>query len=254
MKTIEDLEKIGFRNIGYWFINDKDKLQFEIFNSNDLLISHLLYSFESNSIVKYIGITETSLKQRFGNYKSGSLSTSGSTNRNVYRKIYETITNGFKVNIWMLKENAPCNFKGFEISLATGIEKSLIREFDLKENLWNSRGTKNGLIINKKQSKIIDTDTIMEKDKTQLKLGIEARKGWLIFKNDVNDILPEESTHMEIFYKDLVIKGCRFTRSQNNKKINGGYELKRIFETDFKELENVKVTILGNKAVRIEKI
>ena len=135
MKTIENLVEIGFFKVGYWYINNNDKLSFEINDILNLNINHLLYSFESNSIVKYIGSTEQTLKERLNNYKNGYNKSSGSTNQKVYNKIIDTLKDGFTVNIWILKDKAPCTFKGYEISLATGIEKSLIKEFNLKENL-----------------------------------------------------------------------------------------------------------------------
>lgn len=254
MKTVKDLEKIGFKNIGYWFIDLKNKLQYKINDNLNLTESHLLYSFESNSIVKYIGITEQTLKERLSNYKNGYNKTSGSTNKKVYSKIFKTLENGFTVNIWLLKDDAPCTFKGYEISLATGIEKSLIKDFNLKENLWNSRGTK--ITSNSKSVQILNNSyTLNIKNyETILKLGKFAREGWLVFKKDDELYLPYESTHMNIIYKNIVIEGCRFTRSFNNKKINGGYELIKIFENDFKKENFVKVIILSNNEVKIEKI
>lgn len=254
MKTVEDLEKIGFKKIGYWFIDNKNKLQYQIDNFENLSKDHLLYSFESDLIVKYIGITEKTIKERLGNYKNGSSKSAGSTNRNVYNNIFETILNGFKINIWILKENATCDFHGYEISLATGIEKSLIKEFDLKENLWNSRGTRRNKATNNYKKENDKYLLSQQSNQTILKLGSEARKGWLIFKKEIDDKLPEVSSQMSICYNDKIINGCRFTRSLSNKKINGGYDLKKIFENDFKNQDFVKVTIINSSSVKIEKV
>lgn len=254
MKTIEDLEKIGFKKIGYWYIDNKNKLQYQVDNIDNLSKDHLLYSFESNLNVKYIGITEKTIKERLGNYKNGSSKSAGSTNRNVYNKIFETILNGFKINIWILKENASCDFYGYEISLATGIEKSLIKEFDLKENLWNSRGTSRGKTTNYMTKENDEFLISQQSNQTILKLGREARKGWLIFKKEIDEKLPEVSSQMSICYNDKIINGCRFTRSFSNKKINGGYDLKKIFENDFKNEDFVKVSIINVNTVKIEKV
>ena len=252
MKAIEELKRIGFRKVGHWIIDAKNRIHYEIYDKIDLDLSHLLYSFESNSVVKYIGITETTLKQRLDNYKSGITKKSGSTNSKVYNKIHDTISSGFMINIWILKESAKCDYFGYEISLATGIEKSLIKAFDLKENLWNSRGTNNN-----QNTKIVKTamknNLKNENYQTILRLGKYAREGWLMFKNEDELYLPIESTHMNIIYKSIKIEGCRFTRSFKNKKINGGYELRKIFEDDFKNENYVKVTILKNNEVKIEK-
>lgn len=254
MKTIEDLVEIGFFKVGYWYIDSNNKLSFEITDIINLNINHLLYSFESNSIVKYIGITEQTLKERLNNYKNGYNKSAGSTNQKVYNKIIDTLKEGFTINIWILKDKAPCTFKGYEISLATGIEKSLIKEFNSKENLWNSRGTNKVKIQSVKNSELTNKYGDMNQNETILNIGVESRKGWLLFKNDVDTFLPTISCHMDIYYNNIIIKGCRFTRSINNKKINGGYELKKIFEEDFFKNNKVKVIIIDKVKVKIEKI
>lgn len=256
MKSIKDLEKVGFQNVGNWIINQSNKLEF-IININDMLnLNHLLYAFEANSIVKYIGITEKTLKERLRNYKGGHTAKSGSTNKNVYSNIFDTLKAGFTVNIYILKENAPCDFMGFEISLATGIEKSLIKEFDLKEELWNIRGTNKKHIIKQDTNQMSDkkTNDILSQNETILKLGKEAMKGWLLFKQDVDKILPLKSRHMNILYSGGIISNCRFTRSDGNKKINGGFELKKYFEENFTIGESIFVKILKNNEVKIEKL
>lgn len=143
-KTIEDLKNIGFVYVGNWKINQDNKIYFDI-NAEYLNENHLLYAFEVNSIVKYIGITENTFGNRMTLYKSGhNEKSSGSTNKNVHNQIKELLESKKSVNIYLLKADAPCNFKGYEISLATGIEKSLIKAFDFEQNLWNKRGSKKG--------------------------------------------------------------------------------------------------------------
>ncbi len=256
MKDIKDLEKINFIKVGYWYLNNTQKLDFNITDPLHLQESHLLYAFESNLIVKYIGITETTLKKRLTNYKNGNSKSSGSTNKNLYKNISETLKKGYTVNIWMLKETAPCKFFEYEISLATGIEKSLIKVFDLKENLWNKRGTITEKSIKNSSNSMAKNNLIykLKQNEAIYKLGIETRKGWILFRNDLNDLLPQTSSHMDIHFKNKTIEGCRFTRSSDNKKINGGYDLFKIFEEDFKNDTEYKVTIIDEKSIKIDKI
>ena len=163
-KTIEDLKNIGFWYVGYWIKNDKDKLNYQI-NKEDLIKENLLYAFESDSIVRYIGITENTLKNRMSLYKSGhNEKSSGSTNKKVYKQIKELLENKKDVNIYILKDVAPCTFGGYEISLATGIEKSLIKAFDFKKSLWNKRGVKNETPERPKNKINSKNVIVMEKD------------------------------------------------------------------------------------------
>lgn len=142
MKTIEDLLKIGFKKAGSWQLNPENRIKYVVENKY-LILEHLLYAFESDSIVRYIGITENTLKNRMSLYKSGhNEKSSGSTNKKVYKQIKELLENKKDVNIYILKDVAPCTFGGYEISLATGIEKSLIKAFDFEKSLWNKRGVK----------------------------------------------------------------------------------------------------------------
>lgn len=254
MKTIEDLKKINFIKVGYWYLNNKQKLDFNIIDPKHLQENHLLYAFEADLIVRYIGITEKTLKNRLTNYKNGNSESSGSTNKKLNNNISEEIKKGFTVNIWMLKDSAPCNFFDYEISLATGIEKSLIRAFDLKENLWNKRGTNPEKSFIKNTIDMEKNNLNLNQNEAVYKLGKETLKGWILFKNDLNDLLPQTSSHIDIHYKNTTIPGCRFTRSLGNKKINGGYDLFKIFENDFKNETEYKVTIIDKKAVKIDKI
>lgn len=257
MKTIEDLLKIGFKKAGNWQLNPENRIKYVVDNEY-LILEHLLYAFESEGIVKYIGITEKTLRCRLIHYKNANEKspTAGSTNKKINKEIKELLLKKTAVDIYILKNIAPCDFYGYEISLATGIEKSLISAFDINDNLWNSRGTKNknNIAKQKKNNKEIENINIkLQNNQTVLSLGKEAIKGWLIFKNDVDEMLPDDSEDMDIFYKDEVINGY-FTRSFNNKKTNGYKRLKEIFQNDFKNDNKILVTILNKNEVRIEKI
>lgn len=252
MKTIENLLKIGFKKVGSWQLNPENRIEYLIENEH-LILEHLLYAFESKGIVKYIGITEKTLRSRLINYKNANeeSKTAGSTNKKINKEIKDLLLKKTVVNIYILKNIAPCDFYGYEISLATGIEKSLISAFDINNNLWNSRGTNNSNIPKIENKNKIKTP--LSNNQTILKIGVEAKKGMLLFRNDVDKLLPEDSDDMNIFYKDEIINGY-FTRSFDNKKINGYKRLKEIFQNDFKVDNKILVTILNKNEVKIEKI
>lgn len=247
-KTIQDLLRIGFIKVGYWELDQNSEIKFEIANEY-LSTEHLLYAFECDERVKYIGITEVSLKNRMINYKNATekKDTSGSTNKKVNKSIRDLLKLKKEVYIYILKNEAPCDYFGFSISLATGIEKSLISAFD-DGNLWNSRGVKNTQTLDKK----VKSNTGLKSNQIILKLGKEALKGWIIFKKEVDHLLPIESDDMDIFYKEEVIQGY-FTRSEPNIKTNGKKRLKEIFNTDFTLDDKILITILNPNEVVLEK-
>ncbi|WP_293889776.1 hypothetical protein [Flavobacterium sp.] len=251
-KTIKGLKTIGFIKVGNWKLNQDSKIYFDI-EAEYLNIENLLYAFVEDKTVRYIGITEKSLKSRMINYKNGyeESKTSGITNKKVNKSIKNLLICKKEVCIYILKKDADCDFFGLTISLATGIEKSLIKAFDFNNNLWNSRGT----ITGGSKSKQIDikVSSYLEINQSVLKLGKEAyNKGVIIFKNDLDYLLPLESDDMDIIYKNKVFPGY-FTRSFSNKKTNGYLELKKIFRDDFKINDLILVTLLSTNEVKIEK-
>lgn len=254
MKTIEDLLKIGFKKAGYWQLNPENRIKYVV--DNELLIlEHLLYAFESDGIVKYIGITEKTLRCRLINYKNAKeeSSTAGSTNKKINKGIKELLLKKTVVNIYILKNTAPCDFYGYEISLATGIEKSLISAFDINDNLWNSRGTNNCNPPKIENKYRVSIKAPLSNNQTVLKLGVEAKKGILLFRNDVDKLLPEDSDDMDIYFNGEVLNG-HFTRSGDKKYTNGYNRLAEIINKYFEFEEYILVTVLNKNEVRIEKI
>jgi hypothetical protein len=255
MKTIEDLKEIGFIKAGEWFLLENGRIDFNVENQHEIL-EDILYAFESENLVKYIGITEQNLKGRLINYKSGheENKSSGFTNKFVNACIKKLLLEKKNVNIYFLKGESECKFHGLRISLSTGLEKSLIKLFDINSNLWNSRGVKN-----KKENKTIkkmnnDSRINLQENQTIIKLGKESfNRGFILFKNEVDNLLPNDCQGMDIIYKEKIISGW-FTRSFKNKKVNGYLELKLIFNNDFRFGEDILVTILNPNEIKIEKI
>lgn len=255
MKTIKDLKEFGFIKAGHWFLSNNGRIDFKLEKQFELA-EDILYSFESENSIRYIGITEQTLKSRMINYKSGHKEnkSSGYTNTFVNAKIKELLIKGQIVNIYFFKGEAECTFLGLRISLSTGIEKSLIKLFDFNENLWNSRGVKN---TNKNlKDKIIESaikENELSNNQTIIKLGKESfDKGFILFKNDVDNLLPLDSEGMDIIYNGKVINGW-FTRSFKNKKVNGHSELKDIINNNFVFGEKILVTIISSNEIKIEK-
>jgi len=80
MKNIEKLSNIGFIIVGEWkySIKSEKEIEFNFFQFENE--ANLLYAFESDGQVHYIGKTEKTLKERMSNYKAGRNLTAGSTN------------------------------------------------------------------------------------------------------------------------------------------------------------------------------
>ncbi len=259
MKTIKELQEFGFIKAGCWILLENQRIDFKIEHKFES-IEDILYAFESDNIVKYIGITEQSLKGRMINYKSGheENNSSGFTNKFVNANIKKMLVEEKEVNIYFHRGEAECTFHSLRISLSTGIEKSLINLFDIDGNLWNSRGVVNGSKKNKgikiDQKNNNSIEIMLSENQTIIKLGKESfEKGFILFRNDVDSLLPIDCQGMDIKYKNKVISGW-FTRSFKNKKVNGYIELKLLFNNDFVFGEEVLITILNPNEIKIEKI
>lgn len=245
-KKIEELVRIGFIHVGEWSLNNKDKLVFNV-ETKSLKTEDIVYAFESEDIVKYIGITEKSLNNRLINYKAGHEENKncGSTNRRVYYEVKKLLKLKKKVSIYILKGEAECTYYGHRISLSTGIEKSLIALFNFNDNLWNNKGVK---------SERMSTLKVTKENELIVKLGKEYyNKGLIGFKIEVDHLLPEISEGMDISYQDELITGW-FTRSGSNKKVNGYTRLRDIYKRHFNLNENILVTILSENEIKFEKI
>ncbi len=256
MKTIKDLEEIGFLKVGEWILLENGKIDFRL-DKDKQYVDDILYAFESLGIVKYIGITERTLKSRMINYKSGHEEnrSSGATNRKVNKEIKKLLIQNKAVFIYILSGIAPCDYYGFRISLSTGIEKTLINNFDESGNVWNSLGVSNQKYkSNKIQMTSKKHTASISNNQTIIKLGDESfKRGFILFKNNVNHLLPIESEGMDIQYNERVIRGW-FTRSGGNKKVNGYKQLINIINNDFVFGEDILVTILNPNEIKIEKI
>jgi len=222
-KTIEDLLTIGFENVGEWKLNHNNRIYFDI-EPEYLDLEHLLYAFECDSIVKYIGITENTLKNRMDLYKSGHNESAGQTNKNVYKKIKNLLELKKIVRIYILKKEANCDFFGYKISLATGIEKSLIKAFDINNNLWNSRGTN---IKSKKenfQKNIIkDNDCKNRYDLIKVATISHLKYGIINLGEVPKEYLPNFGEIVNVYLGEIVFQANFINGNQqdgNNPRIN----------------------------------
>ena len=254
MEDIKELQTFGFELVGKWFLDYNDKINFDIDNST-LAIEDVLYAFEAQGIIKYVGITEQSVRSRMINYKSGHEDnmSSGTTNKIVNREIKKLLNGKINVSIYILKGEAICDYFGLRISLSTGIEKSLITKFNSNEQLWNRRGVKSNNIqkIVKNNTNLLISNILP--NQMVYTLGKEAfSKGYVLFKNEVNNLLPLESEGMDVHYDGKTVTGW-FTRSSNNKKVNGYSDLKEYFNNHFKLKDKVLITVINANEIKIDK-
>lgn len=195
------------------------------------------------------------------NYKAGKKDgTGGKTNKKVHEKIIKLLDTENEVNIYVLLTKIDCDFHGYKVSLASGIEMSLISHFD-SDILWNSRGT--GKPNSETKKSMIETkDSVSNSNSEEnisnsfvMKLGKEYyTKGIISFPARFKNILPAKSKiKVKIKMEDDKIIYGTYTISGDTRKINGKEMLTKWFNK-FTEGDKILVVIETTLIYHISKI
>jgi len=215
---MQNLIKIGFRNIGRWQLakDPKSHIEYKILDEY-LKTKSTLYCFCVDDKPHYLGITD-SLKDRLNNYKSGKKENkSGTTNKKVHSKILNALNQNKNINIYILIPKQQIKYEGFDVCLYRGLEHTLIKHYDFDE-IWNDKGTK-GKSIKKDNAKsqIANSNSF-----TVNNSGLElTKKGFLYIPKSFQSLIPSKSCDVKLYFsetKSLIT--CRLTISGGNRKIN----------------------------------
>jgi len=129
---IAAITEIGFKHAGTC-CGISGQLKFDLFPDfkDDQGIKHILYTFVLGTEVKYVGKSVRSLSKRMQNYKTPGASQS--TNVKVRRKILGLGESNI-VDIYVFPDLGLLGFGKFHLSIAAGLEDSLINEL---KPAWN---------------------------------------------------------------------------------------------------------------------
>ncbi len=130
------LIEAGFEHAGKWELSPQGiglDLNNVIGNKKDVL-----YAFAVNGALKYVGKTATTLRLRLQGYKTppATANSGASTNMKNHHSILAALKEGSAVDIYVLHALPSQEHFGFAVSLAAGLEGSLIRDLT---PLWNGR-------------------------------------------------------------------------------------------------------------------
>lgn len=259
---LEKFKEIGFKPVGSWKVTPNG-LTFDIEKEYESK-KEVVYAFISDEIVHYVGKTDTTLKNRMTSYKNGKEGNkSGSTNKEIYNKIFEKIQKGCEVKIYVLFD-IEINHMGYKVSISSGIEPSLISALDPKL-CWNSRYSNSS--IRKISNKSIDNNSTRIKpinSSEPLKYPVHAQcalrmeyflKGLISFSKSYSDYLPKNSNvnvQIEIADSKNTFTG-KFTRSSDKTIINGHDDLKDWYNKNFKQNDIIDIEILREDHFRLSK-
>jgi len=124
-EIIKKLNDIGFKKSGVWKICEHG-INFEI--TEDIGEEEFLYCFVLNDEnIIYLGSSIKSIIKRFNGYKNPSKSQR--TNYKVNNEISDYLKEGKNINIYIFLTSKidNCEYKGFKLNLALGLEPALIK-------------------------------------------------------------------------------------------------------------------------------
>jgi hypothetical protein len=130
---LQRLLDVGFRKVGEWKLANGEvacTLNSEAGSRN------ILYAFESEAEVLYIGKTTQPLKTRMYGYQNPG--PTQSTNKRNNESLKERLALGSPVSILVLPDHGLLKYGGFHLNLAAGLEDSIVSELRPQ---WNKTGT-----------------------------------------------------------------------------------------------------------------
>jgi hypothetical protein len=217
MKTIKDLEGVGFVKTGNWFLTNNESIDF---NLQDEYIKEILYAFVLNEIeqeIIYIGKTIKTLKDRMNGYRKPGLSQN--TNIRLNKIIKDLLNQQKEVFIYVFKNSEDLMFKGFKINLSAGLEDELIKKFTPKHNLHgNSRILED---VETNENNIIITTKSQDNDCfTGFKAASNSNLAGIINLSFIpQEFLPEFGSTVNVYLDNLTFESI--FRNGNN---NGQYD------------------------------
>ncbi len=152
--NLAKLQDAGFEPAGKWILTQQGlglDLNDVIGNKKDVL-----YAFAVDGALRYVGKTASTLRSRLQGYKTppATANSGASTNIKNHQNIIAALKQGSTVDIYALHALPSQEHFGFSVSLAAGLEGSLIKDLT---PLWNGRvltQIRDGLIPQKNASVI----------------------------------------------------------------------------------------------------
>jgi hypothetical protein len=132
MNWLQRLMDAGFRLVGSWKLTDS-ALSYQL--ALHASASDILYAFVSDGQVMYIGKTTMPLSKRMYGYQNpGPTQLTNIANNAQLRQL---LNSGHSVEIYILLDTSNLQHAGFRVSLAAGLEDSLIGTI---RPPWNKNG------------------------------------------------------------------------------------------------------------------
>ncbi|WP_415911917.1 hypothetical protein [Neptuniibacter sp. QD37_11] len=152
MSKVEILKQFGLKHIGKWEKSNEYKSTkhlSHIHGINFVVPNELrherdvVYAFEVEGQVLYVGETTVGIASRFGDYRYGNSNPLDTDNR-IKCKITETLESSKQVNIWFMKPKARYqlpNYEYIDVPASKPLEEVLINQIRPVLNVKNINST-----------------------------------------------------------------------------------------------------------------
>lgn len=249
------LLNIGFTSVGSWTHKNngiKYALNFHHTATN------VLYSFISNGDIKYIGKTKMQLLQRMYGYQNPG--PSQSTNIIVNAAIKNFLDNDQPVDIFILTDNGLLGYGNFKISLAAGLEDTLIYEINPE---WNLSGRNLILTDSNSEKPELSKEPQSTAALIPVLTTVDILIGQVYFNQGFFNVGREHSQllgadNSTIYIQlganaDTTILGYinRTANRNGTPRIMGGKELRNWIKNNFKLNDTMKVDIISSIEIRL---
>lgn len=253
---MNNLLKIGFIKVGAWSLYNS-QIQFSL--TSHVSERSVLYSFVSSNEIKYIGKTTGTLSNRMKGYQKP-----GSTQRTNIRendKIKTLLGHGLPLEIYILPDDGLLKFGDFKLSVAAGLEDTLINEFNPE---WNITGRRKENRIPKvvKKSKILSHETTQESTSDSIEVILWPAyyyQGFFNVRRKYSDRFGKDQEIIKIQLgdnSDKFIHGVidRKANTNGTPRIRGRKELTEWIQSNFKQGDVLLVDIISPVSIRLRKI
>jgi hypothetical protein len=259
------LLKIGFQSVGFWELDERRPNTLQFYLRTSAPYPHALYAFTAQGEVKYVGKTTQTLRGRLTHYANGLGNTPNgrrmSTNARVAALILDALRQDNAVEIHAFQDTELHQFGDFHLSMAAGLEDSIIR---VVKPEWNGgrrgkvepvQGTPGEPIA------LPNTDdaamrALPARDKFQVKIGTTyLDKGFFNTGVQGAQALAEDGETIRIFCGEAKepILGIINRRANTNRspRIFGGRQLREWIQRNLRLDEAMQVEVLTPTAIRL---
>jgi hypothetical protein len=248
---MQRLLEIGFEHAGRWYLKD-GLLELDI--TRFATQANVLYAFIVDGDIKYIGKTVTPLVTRMRGYRRPNAKQSTNVRNN--KAVRELLAAGADVELFVLPDSGLMHYGRFHLSLAAGLEDSLIKEISPPWNGGRVEDPKEQLEdANRSGEEPVSVPSVSF---TFILGATYYAKGFFNVGVSNSGLLGGEGEKIEIYKgdNDGVVIGYISRKANPGSlapRVYGSVDLRNWFQANFEKGDEVAVDVLSPTSIRLRK-